>query len=71
MVVEPLRFEPILRGDVSVNHRQFHFYAAIFPFFNMGSSIPTGIRPLEENLSCSFPSFLGWHWALTNFAIEC
>jgi hypothetical protein len=36
----------------------------------IGSS-PTGYASLEENLSCSFPSFLGWHWALTNFAIEC
>jgi hypothetical protein len=34
----------------------------------IGSS-PTGYASLE-NLSCPFPSFLGWHWALTNFAIE-
>jgi hypothetical protein len=34
----------------------------------IGSS-PKEFAPLEENLSYS-PYFLGWHWALTNFAIE-
>jgi hypothetical protein len=34
----------------------------------IGSS-PKEFALLEENLSCS-PYFLGWDWALTNFAIE-